>query len=95
MAHALAVASDQVKAAMVESVEFPHLANKYGVQGVPKTVINETTFLEGAAPEPLFLARVLQAIGVMTEQDVEDLLDELRRAHEQEHGHDHDHAHHP
>ena len=94
MAHALAVASDQVKAAMVESVEFPHLANKYGVQGVPKTVINGRPSSRAPRPSPS-LARVLQAIGVMTEQDVDDLLDELRRAHEQENGHDHDHAHHP
>lgn len=95
MAHALAIASEQVTAEMVESVEFPHLANKYQVQGVPKTVINETTFQEGAAPEPLFLARVLQGIGVMTEQEVDAYLDELRQAHahEHEHGHDHDHAH--
>jgi len=32
---------------MVESIEFPHLANKYRVQGVPRTVINETTAIEG------------------------------------------------
>ncbi len=81
MAHALAVASDQVTAEMVESVEFPHLANRYGVQTVPKTVINETTFQDGAAPEPLFLARVLQAIGVMTAQEVDDYIDGLRQAH--------------
>jgi urease accessory protein UreE len=93
MAHALAVASDQVTADMVESVEFPHLANKYRVQGVPKTVINETTFQEGAAPEPLFLARVLQSVGVMSEDEVEAYLEELRSAQEHDHDHDHDHEH--
>ena len=34
-------------------------------------VINETTVIEGAAPEPLFLARVLQAAGVLTAEEVD------------------------
>ena len=63
LAHSLAVASDKITADMVEAIEFPHLANKYAVQGVPKTVINEDTYLEGAAPEPLFVAKVLEALG--------------------------------
>jgi hypothetical protein len=41
----------------VEATEFPHLSNKYSVMGVPCTVINETTFVEGAAPEALRMAR--------------------------------------
>lgn len=71
LAHSMAIASDQVRGDMVESIEFPHLAHKYEVQGVPRVVINETTFIEGAAPEPLFLARVLQAVGVLTPQQVD------------------------
>lgn len=43
---------------MVEAGEFPHLANKYQVYGVPRTVINEDLHLEGAHPE----AKVIQAI---------------------------------
>ena len=62
MAHSLAIASELITADMVESIEFPHLANKYRVQGVPRAVINEDTFLEGAAPEPLFVAKVLEAL---------------------------------
>ena len=77
MAHSLAIASDMITADMVESVEFPHLANKYRVQGVPQTVINETTFLEGAAPEPLLVAKVKEAAGLMTAQEVEELLTQL------------------
>jgi len=45
----------------VESTEFPHLANKFNVYGVPKTVVNETVSFEGAVPEEEFLARVLEA----------------------------------
>ena len=73
----MAIASDKVRADMVESIEFPHLANKYGVYGVPRSVINEETHLEGAAPEPLFLAKVLQAVGLKTGADIEKLMDEL------------------
>lgn len=83
MAHMLAVASDKIIASMVEAVEFPHLANKYQVQGVPKTVINETTWQEGAAPEPLLVARVLQGAGLMTEDEVDEFISELRGAHSQ------------
>lgn len=36
---------------MVEATEFPHLANKYEVYGVPRTVINEVIHIEGAVPE--------------------------------------------
>jgi len=74
MAHSMAIASDKVHAAMVESIEFPQLANKYSVYGVPRTVINEDTHMEGAAPEPLLLAKVLQAVGKMTQEDVDELM---------------------
>jgi hypothetical protein len=43
---------------MVEATEFPHLSNKYSVMGVPRTVINETTFIEGAAPEAMLMAKL-------------------------------------
>jgi protein-disulfide isomerase len=48
---------------MIEAIEFPHLANKYSVQGVPRTVINDQVHQEGAVPEPLFLAKLLEAVG--------------------------------
>jgi len=62
MAHQLAVESDLITADMVEAIEFPHLSNKYFVQGVPRTVINETTFMEGAAPEPMLLGKLQEAV---------------------------------
>jgi len=73
MGHSLAIASDKIRADMVESIEFPHLANRYNVYGVPRTVINEDTHLEGAAPEPLMVAKVLQAVGLMTAEEVDEL----------------------
>ncbi|MBC7235372.1 MAG: thioredoxin family protein [Chloroflexi bacterium] len=69
LAHSLAIASERIKADMVEAVEFPQLAIKYGVQGVPKTVINESVAVEGAAPEPLLVARILDALGLLTEEE--------------------------
>ncbi len=65
LAHQLALESDLVRADMVEATEFPHLSIKYGVQGVPRTVINETVHLEGAAPEVMLMEKVKEAVGVV------------------------------
>lgn len=62
LAHKLAMESDLITADMVEAIEFPHLANKYHVQGVPRTVINETVHQEGAVPEPLLVAKLMEAL---------------------------------
>lgn len=58
----LAVASDMVKAEVVEATEFPHLAYKYQVMGVPRSVINEDFHIEGAAPEPMVLDKIREAL---------------------------------
>ncbi len=47
---------------MVEAIEFPGLSNKYHVQGVPRTVINETVHMEGAVPEPMLLMKLQEAV---------------------------------
>jgi glutaredoxin-like protein len=62
LAHQLAVASPMVRSDMVEAMEFPHLATKYQVMGVPRTVINETTHIEGAAPEPMVVEKLQEAL---------------------------------
>ena len=51
LAHQLAYASEKVRGDMIEANEFPHLAMRYQVMGVPRTVINEEDFVEGAVPE--------------------------------------------
>ncbi|HHX44661.1 MAG TPA: glutaredoxin [Chloroflexi bacterium] len=76
LAHKLAIANENVRADMVEAIEFPHLANRYSVYGVPRTVINEETHLEGAAPELLFVAKVQEAVGLMSPAEVEELMEE-------------------
>ncbi|HMQ53188.1 MAG TPA: thioredoxin family protein [Anaerolineae bacterium] len=62
LAHQLAMENELIRGDMVEAVEFPHLSMKYRVQGVPRTVINETEHLEGAAPESLFLAKLKSVV---------------------------------
>jgi len=61
LAHKFAIESDMIKSDVVEVAEFPPLAQKYSVMGVPKIVINERTELVGAVPETQFVAHVLQA----------------------------------
>lgn len=62
LAHRFAIENELIRADMIEAIEFPHLANKYYVHGVPRTVINDTVHQEGAAPEPLMLAKLLEAV---------------------------------
>ncbi|GAV21976.1 dehydrogenase, selenocysteine-containing [Carboxydothermus pertinax] len=42
--------------------EFPELGDKYNVFGVPKSVINEKVEIEGAAPEAMFVQKILEAV---------------------------------
>jgi hypothetical protein len=57
------MASDYITADMIEGTEFPHLVNKYNVQGVPHTVINEDYPLVGAPSDMEFVKEILKAIG--------------------------------
>jgi glutaredoxin-like protein len=68
LAHQMAIASPMVQADMVEATEFPHLSMKYQVMGVPRTVINETTHIEGAVPEPMLLEKLQEALAGVPEQ---------------------------
>jgi len=62
-AHKIALANPgKIRAEMIESTEFPHLANKYAVYGVPKTVINENVQFEGAMPDQAVVDQVLAAL---------------------------------
>jgi glutaredoxin len=61
LAHHMALVSDKVTADMVEAQEFPEMAQKYKVMGVPRTVINEKHHQEGAAPERMII-QLLQKV---------------------------------
>jgi hypothetical protein len=56
----MAFANPNITAFAVEATEFPDLARKYHVTGVPKTVVNEEVEILGGLPQDAF---VLQALG--------------------------------
>ncbi len=57
-----AMESPHVTASMVEATEFPHLANRYQVSGVPHTVIGDSPQpMVGAYPEAAAVEMVLAA----------------------------------
>ena len=60
-AHRFAILNPGITADMVEMTEFPQLVQKYGVMGVPKTIINEDFSVEGAYPERAFSEYVKHA----------------------------------
>ncbi|MEM1742543.1 MAG: thioredoxin family protein [Nitrososphaerota archaeon] len=62
LAHQFAIENLNIVSDMIEAMEFPDLANKYNVLAVPKTVINDKVFFEGAIPEPVFLQNILKAL---------------------------------
>jgi predicted DsbA family dithiol-disulfide isomerase len=62
-AHSFALANPNITSEVVEVQEFPELARKYQVMGVPKTVINDETEFVGAVPDELFLSAIFQALG--------------------------------
>jgi len=63
LAHKFAYVSGKIKGDMVEAIEFPHLANKYNVMGVPRSVFNEQDFIEGSVPEKVFADKVVEVGG--------------------------------
>lgn len=72
-AHKLAIENRNIQADMVEAQEFPELASKYDVYGVPRTVINEDFHFEGAMPEQYAILHVLQAAGKLTPEEEQQL----------------------
>ena len=62
LAFQMAIESPSITAAMVEATEFPHLANRYQVSGVPHTVIGDSQQpIIGALPEAAAVDLVLAA----------------------------------
>jgi glutaredoxin-like protein len=62
LAHKLALASDKITADMVEANEFPLLASRYQVYGVPRTVINDVVHIEGAVPEAMLIEELMKVL---------------------------------
>jgi len=59
IAHKLAIEFDLIKADVIEGSEFPDLALKYNVIGVPKVIINDKVDFVGEFNEDLFAEHVL------------------------------------
>ena len=57
----MAVESDRIVADVVEISEFPDMAERYRVTGVPKIVINDEIELIGAQPESAFVDAVCRS----------------------------------
>jgi glutaredoxin-like protein len=62
VAHKLAIENEHITADVVEISEFMEMAQRYRVQGVPKTVVNERIEIVGALPEPRFMQQVFAAL---------------------------------
>ena len=75
MAHAMAMDNPNVTADVIEVQEFPNLARKYMVSGVPKTVINNKVQFVGAVPEATFIGKVLEALDLPPQEQEGPLLD--------------------
>jgi glutaredoxin-like protein len=63
LAHSMAMENPLVRAEMIEATEFPELADRYGVHGVPHTTINDgRAHVIGAVPEANLLAEIQKAL---------------------------------
>ena len=59
LAHEIAWANSNVTAYAVEATEYPDLARRYHVTGVPKTIVNDQVEILGAVPEETFIEQTL------------------------------------
>ena len=59
LAQEMALANPKITAFAVEATEFPDLARRYRVNGVPKTIVNDTVEILGAVPEDAFIEQAL------------------------------------
>jgi predicted DsbA family dithiol-disulfide isomerase len=55
----MAFASPHITAYAVEATEYPDLARRYHVSGVPKTVVNDEVEILGALPQDEFVDQAL------------------------------------
>ncbi len=67
LANRMALASPLISSVTIEAEEFPELSRAFGVQGVPRTVVNRRGAFVGALPEAQFVGAVLQLAGAASE----------------------------
>jgi len=61
----MAFANPHITAVAVEATEFPDLARKYQVSGVPKTIVNDAVEILGALPESAYVEQALAALSAL------------------------------
>ena len=71
LANRMTLASPHVHTTTIEANEFPQLSYRFGVQGVPRTIVNQTAGFAGALPEEMYVARVLRLAGLDVEEPEE------------------------
>ena len=59
LAHKLAIACELVRADAIDASDFEQLADRYGVFGVPHTVINDRVHVSGAVSEDELVAELV------------------------------------
>ena len=63
LAHQMAMESPLVQAEAVEAMEFPELAGRFEVNGVPQTTINQgLANVVGAVPERQLMEHIIRAL---------------------------------
>ena len=62
LAHQAAIINPLISSEMIESLEFQEETAKYGVFGVPKTILNETTTIDGLSPIEMFVEKLFESI---------------------------------
>jgi glutaredoxin-like protein len=67
VAYEMAYVSPMIRTDVVESTEFPFLSIKYQIAGVPRTIINESTMVEGAAAPEAVWSKIQEALGIVAE----------------------------
>ncbi|MCH7481662.1 MAG: thioredoxin family protein [Chloroflexi bacterium] len=55
--------NEHIRAEVIEVQEFPEVAQRYQVRGVPKTVINDNAEFVGAVPDEMFVDAILESLG--------------------------------
>ena len=66
----MAFANPQITAYAVEATEFPALARRYQVSGVPKTVVDEEIEILGGLPQDAFVQQALSGFSATAHHEV-------------------------
>ena len=62
----MAFLNPHITAIAVEATEFPDLARRYQVSGVPKTIVNEEIEILGGLPQDDFVEQALAPLAKQT-----------------------------